>query len=138
MIRPNAYMRVRTVQVCFSVTENTHMSVVGDGVFKMYRYTDGGLRQFAMQKADFPHFVCHAWLTSDLLLAGTIDGRLIAMDSAEYKREYTVVAENQLDSRSVAHFAVIIPCSFFDWTQIAAKFRSCTILHRFKPFAGDR
>jgi len=82
------------------------MSVVGDGVFKMYRYTDGGLRQFAMQRADFPHFVSHAWFTSDLLLAGTIDGRLIVMDSAEYRREYTIFPETQPDSRSVSHFAI--------------------------------
>jgi len=92
---------VLVVQVCFSVTENTHMSVVGDSVFKLYRFTDGSLRQFAMQKADFPHFVSHAWLTSDLLICGTIDGRLIVMDSTDYRREYAVFAENQSDSRSV-------------------------------------
>jgi len=85
------------------------MSVVGDGVFKMYRYTDGTLRQFAMQKADFPHFVCHAWLTTDLLLAGTISGRLIVMDSTEYKREYAIFTESQDDSKYVylnSHFTV--------------------------------
>jgi len=89
------------VQVCFSVTENTHMSVVGDGVFKMYRYSDGSLRQFAMQKADFPHFVSHAWLTNDLVLAGTTNGRLIVIDSTEYKREYVVFPDNQPDMRYI-------------------------------------
>ena len=72
------------------MTENTHMSVVGDGVFKMYRYLDGMLRQYAMQKADFPHLVSHAWFTSDLLLCGTVDGRLILTDSTDYKREYAI------------------------------------------------
>jgi len=84
------------------MTENTHMSVVGDGVLKMYRFLDGVLRQFAMQKADFPHFVSHAWLTSDLLLAGTVNGRLIVMDSADYKREYVIFSDDdQPDSKSV-------------------------------------
>lgn len=102
-------MSVVMLQVCFSTTENTHMSVVGDGVFKMYRYLDGVLRQFAMQKADFPHFVSHAWLTSDLLIGGTVDGRLIVLDSTEYKREYVVFADNQTDSKSVQpHFTLFI------------------------------
>jgi len=89
------------MQVCFSTMENTHMSVVGDGVFKMYRYLDGVLRQFAMQKADFPHFVSHAWLSSDLLICGTVNGHLIVMDSTEYKREYVVFPDNLTDSKSV-------------------------------------
>ena len=101
---------LRVVQVCFSVTENTHMSVVGDGVFKMYRYLDGSLRQFAMQKADFPHFVSHAWLTNDLLLAGTIHGRLIVMDSTEYKREYAIFGDNQWDTKYVQlNFLTTVP-----------------------------
>lgn len=89
------------IQVCFSIKDNTHMSVVGDGVFKLYRYLDGVLRQFAMQKADFPHFVCHTWLTNDLLLVGTINGRLIVMDSTDYKREHVLFPDNQLDPKSV-------------------------------------
>ena len=91
------------IQVCFSVSENTHMSVVGDGVFKMYRYLDGVLRQFAMQKADFPHFICHAWLSPDLVIGGTVNGRLIVMDSIDYKREYVVFPdiENHADVKSV-------------------------------------
>lgn len=83
------------------MTENTHMSVVGDGVFKMYRYLDGVLRQFAMQKADFPRFVSHAWLTSDLLVAGTVNGKLIVMDSTDYKREYTIFPETSPESKYV-------------------------------------
>ena len=73
------------------------MSVVGEGVFKIYRYTDGVLRQFVLQKADFPHFVSHAWLTNDLLLAGTVTGRLIVMDSTDYKREYVIFPDSNPD-----------------------------------------
>jgi len=93
------------VQVCFSVSENTHMSVVGDGVFKMYRYLDGVLRQYAMQKADFPHFVSHAWLTNDLVVCGTVNGRLVVMDSTDCKREYVIFPDTSRESpfTSVRH-----------------------------------
>lgn len=96
------------------MTENTHMSVVGDGVFKMYRYLDGVLRQFAVQKADFPHFVSHAWLSSDLLVAGTVSGRLIVMDSTEYKREYVIFPDDPPESKFVPLNSAILFCSRYD------------------------
>ena len=95
------------MQVCFSVTENTHMSVVGDGVFKMYRYLDGTLRQFAMQKADFPHFVSHAWLSADLLVCGTVNGRLVVMDSTDVKREYVVFPDTPPPDAATSHFTSV-------------------------------
>jgi len=92
------------------------MSVVGDGVLKMYRYSDGVLRQYAMQKADFPHFVSHAWLTSELLLCGTVNGRLIVMDSADYKREYVIfpdAAAHDSHFTSVQPLALSLSLSLF-------------------------
>ena len=83
------------------------MSVVGDGVFKMYRYLDGTLRQFAMQKADFPHFVSHAWLSADLLVCGTVNGRLVVMDSTDVKREYVVFPDTPPPDAATSHFTSV-------------------------------
>jgi len=83
------------------------MSVVGDGVFKMYRYLDGTLRQFAMQKADFPHFVSHAWLSADLLVCGTVNGRLVVMDSTDVKREYVVFPDTPPPDAATSQFTSV-------------------------------
>ena len=66
------------------------LAVVGDGVFREYRYHRQQLKLVTLQKVDFPHITSHAWLSDDHIVAGTVDGRLILYSSGEYRMEYPI------------------------------------------------
>ena len=45
-------------QVTFNPQDNTQLCVVGSGIFKLFRYTEGNLKQFAAQKIDPQNYLC--------------------------------------------------------------------------------
>ncbi|KAG5457124.1 MAG: hypothetical protein BJ554DRAFT_2948, partial [Olpidium bornovanus] len=68
-------------QVLLNPSDNTQVSVVGNCVFKLSRYSEGQLKQFGSQK-----------LEPKALAVGTEDGKLIVFEGGEVKME---ISNNQ-------------------------------------------
>lgn len=76
-----------TVQVLFNPADNTLVSAVGDCIFKLYRYTEGSLKQVAFQKAQPIPIRCHVWLTEDKLVIGTETGHVMIYHGGELRQD---------------------------------------------------
>ncbi|EDO36068.1 predicted protein [Nematostella vectensis] len=77
-------------QVSFNPQDNTQLCVVGNGIFKLFRYSEGNLKQFAFQKMEPQNFLCHAWVSDERIITGTDTGRLLLFESGELKNEFSV------------------------------------------------
>ena len=74
----------------FNPQDNTQLCVVGNGIFKLFRYSEGNLKQFAFQKMEPQNFLCQAWVSDERTIAGTDSGRLLLFESGELKSEFHV------------------------------------------------
>ena len=75
----------------FNPQDNTQLCVVGFGIFKLFRYNEGNLKQFAFQKSDMQrNYLCHAWLSDEKIVVGTDSGKVLLFESGELKAELSV------------------------------------------------
>ena len=79
-------------QVSFNPQDNTQISVVGEKLFKLFRYSEGTLKQFAFMKADPLTYLCQAWISEDRLVLGSDSGRVQLFEVGELKNEFVVTA----------------------------------------------
>lgn len=79
-----------SLQVTFNPQDNTQLCVVGNGIFKLFRYSEGNLKQFAFQKMEPQNFLCHTWVSDERIIAGTDMGKLLLFESGELKNEFHV------------------------------------------------
>ncbi|KAI4457029.1 cilia- and flagella-associated protein 57 [Holotrichia oblita] len=70
-------------------TDSNLVVLVGNQLFRMLACSENSWRQFGFCKADQINITCAAWITQDRLLAGTIDGRIMALENGEIKAIYT-------------------------------------------------
>ncbi|KAI8811436.1 quinon protein alcohol dehydrogenase-like superfamily [Cladochytrium replicatum] len=68
-------------QVSFNPNDNTQLCVVGNGIFKMFRYQEGTLKPLTFQKIETKNFTCHCWTADDRILVGTDDAKLLIVES---------------------------------------------------------
>jgi len=78
--------------VSFNPQDNTQISVVGEKLFKLFRYSEGSLKQFAFMKADPLTYLCQAWISEDHLVLGSDSGRVQLFEVGELKNEFVVTA----------------------------------------------
>jgi WD40 repeat protein len=77
-------------QVTFNPQDNTNLCATGDGVFKLFRYTEGTLRQLAPPKMDPLNCLCQAWLSESRIIVGTDASKVILFEGGELKAEFKV------------------------------------------------
>lgn len=63
------------------------LCVSGAGVFKLFRYTEGCLKQSGLAKVESINFLSHAWMAAERVVAGTDTGRLLVLENGELRRE---------------------------------------------------
>lgn len=80
--------------------------VSGNGVFKMFRYSGGVLRQSRIAKVESVNLLCHTWLSEDRVVAGTDSGRLLVSDSGELRREMKMSSKADLGQNDRYDFAL--------------------------------
>ncbi|KAM9859970.1 cilia- and flagella-associated protein 57 [Aulostomus maculatus] len=80
-------------QVSFNPYNNTQLCVSGTGVFKLFCYSEGSLKQSTFPKVDSINFLCHAWMTAERVIAGTDTGRLLVFESGDLRREIKTTQE---------------------------------------------
>eukprot|EP00064_Thunnus_orientalis_P003706 superscaffoldBa00000314_g3717 len=74
-------------QVSFNPYNNMQLCVSGTGVFKLFRYSEGALKQCSFPKVESINFLCHTWMTAERVIAGTDTGRLLVFESGDLRRE---------------------------------------------------
>ncbi|KAI9207648.1 WD40-repeat-containing domain protein, partial [Polychytrium aggregatum] len=68
-------------QVSFNPLDSNQICTIGNGVFRLYRYQDGGCKQLSFSKFEPRNFTSHAWICDDRLVVGSEDGRLLIFES---------------------------------------------------------
>ncbi|XP_022105499.1 cilia- and flagella-associated protein 57-like [Acanthaster planci] len=82
-------------QVSFNPQDNTQLCVVGNGIFKLYRYSEGNLKQFAFQKMEPQNYLSHTWVSDERVIVGTDNAKLLLFEAGELKNELAVVVSSQ-------------------------------------------
>ncbi|KAL5016238.1 hypothetical protein ScPMuIL_005827 [Solemya velum] len=77
-------------QVTFNPQDNTQLCVVGNGIFKHFRYSEGNLKTFNFQKMEPQNYLCHAWVSEERVIVGTDTGRLLLFEAGELKNEFHI------------------------------------------------
>ncbi|XP_047437739.1 cilia- and flagella-associated protein 57 [Mugil cephalus] len=80
-------------QVSFNPYNNTQLCVSGTGVFKLFRYSEGALKQSNFAKVESINFLCHAWMSEERVVAGTDTGRLLVFESGDLRKEISVTSK---------------------------------------------
>ncbi|XP_041357286.1 cilia- and flagella-associated protein 57-like [Gigantopelta aegis] len=81
-------------QVSFNPQDNTQLCVIGNGIFKHFRYSEGNLKPFNFMKMEAQNYLCHAWVSEERVVVGTSTGHLLLFEAGELKSEF-VLAEKK-------------------------------------------
>ena len=76
-------------QVSFHPKDRSVVCIVGQGIFRMCRLTEGVLKQFGFQKAEHHSMICHDWIGPRHVLIGNLN--FIEMD---LKYNYHALSRN--------------------------------------------
>ncbi|XP_063431022.1 cilia- and flagella-associated protein 57-like [Mytilus galloprovincialis] len=82
-------------QASFNPQDNTQLCVVGNGIFRNFRYSEGNLKAFNFQKMEPQNFLCHAWVSEERVVVGTDTGKLLLFENGEIKNEFNIGASLQ-------------------------------------------
>ncbi|NXK54674.1 CFA57 protein, partial [Chauna torquata] len=67
----------------FSPQDNAQVCITGNGFFKLFKYSEGTLKQTNLQKGKPENYLCHAWLSEEEVICGTDTGKLILFENGE-------------------------------------------------------
>eukprot|EP00075_Anas_platyrhynchos_P029288 XP_027318541.1 cilia- and flagella-associated protein 57 isoform X2 [Anas platyrhynchos] len=70
-------------QVSFSPQDNARICITGNGFFKLFKYSEGTLKQMNLQKGKPQNYLCHAWLSEEEVVCGTDTGKLMLFENGE-------------------------------------------------------
>ncbi|XP_054836556.1 cilia- and flagella-associated protein 57 [Eublepharis macularius] len=77
-------------QVSFNPQDNTQVCVTGNGIFKLFRYTEGTLKQTNFLRGEPQNYLSHAWLSEEKVIVGTDTGKLYLFDSGDLRWETSI------------------------------------------------
>ncbi|XP_042299839.1 cilia- and flagella-associated protein 57-like, partial [Sceloporus undulatus] len=77
-------------QVSFNPQDNTQVCVTGNGIFKLFRYTEGTLKQTNFLRGEAQNYLSHAWLSEEKVIVGTDTGKLLLFDSGDLRWETSI------------------------------------------------
>ncbi|KAL2301784.1 hypothetical protein Nmel_011180 [Mimus melanotis] len=70
-------------QVSFNPQDNTQVCITGNGFFKLFKYSEGYLKQMNLQRGEPENYLCHAWLSKEEVICGTDTGKLTLFETGE-------------------------------------------------------
>ncbi|NWV22767.1 CFA57 protein, partial [Origma solitaria] len=70
-------------QVSFNPQDNTQVCITGNGFFKLFKYSEGYLKQMNLQRGEPENYLCHAWLSNKEVICGTDTGKLSLFETGE-------------------------------------------------------
>ncbi|NXL26795.1 CFA57 protein, partial [Glaucidium brasilianum] len=77
-------------QVSFSPQDNAQVCITGNGFFKLFKYSEGTLKQMNLQKGEPQNYLCHAWLSEEEVICGTDTGKLFLFETGKLHWETSV------------------------------------------------
>ncbi|XP_061488605.1 cilia- and flagella-associated protein 57 isoform X1 [Rhineura floridana] len=77
-------------QVSFNPQDNTQVCVTGNGIFKLFRYTEGTLKQTNFLRGEPQNYLSHAWLSEEKVIVGTDTGKLYLFESGDLRWETSI------------------------------------------------
>ncbi|NXJ89257.1 CFA57 protein, partial [Corythaixoides concolor] len=77
-------------QVSFSPQDNAQVCITGNGFFKLFKYSEGTLKQMNLQKGEPQNYLCHAWLSEEEVICGTDTGKLTLFEAGKLHWETSV------------------------------------------------
>uniref|UniRef100_A0A8C7F2S6 Cilia and flagella associated protein 57 n=1 Tax=Oncorhynchus kisutch TaxID=8019 RepID=A0A8C7F2S6_ONCKI len=83
-------------QVSLNPYDNTQICVSGNGVFKLFRYAEGVLKQSTFHKQETHNFLSHAWMSEERVIAGTEAGRLMVFESGDLRWDMSVTTKTTM------------------------------------------
>ncbi|XP_058248965.1 cilia- and flagella-associated protein 57-like [Hemibagrus wyckioides] len=87
------------IQVSFNPQDMKQVCVTGKGVFRIYEFRRGALKMADSYKVEKMNILCHTWMSSDSIIAGTEAGQLLILKSKRLQR-MGKACERQTDSSS--------------------------------------
>ncbi|XP_032633576.1 cilia- and flagella-associated protein 57 isoform X2 [Chelonoidis abingdonii] len=93
-------------QVSFNPQDNTQVCITGNGVFKLFRYTEGTLKQTNFQRGEPQNYLSHVWLTEDRVMVGTDTGKLFLFESGDLRWETSIECKeppSEVEKDELAH-----------------------------------
>ncbi|KAM8999832.1 cilia- and flagella-associated protein 57 isoform 1-T1 [Sarcophilus harrisii] len=78
-------------QVSFNPQDNTQICVVGNGIFKLFRYAEGTLKQTNFVRGEPQNYRSHAWISEERIVVGTDTGKLFLFESGDLRWETSIV-----------------------------------------------
>ncbi|NXX79282.1 CFA57 protein, partial [Urocolius indicus] len=94
-------------QVSFSPQDNTQVCITGNGFFKLFKYSEGTLKQMNLEKSEPQNYLCHAWLAEEEVICGTDTGKLFLFETGELRWETSVEYRknpSELDDETTKEF----------------------------------
>ncbi|TPX33526.1 hypothetical protein SmJEL517_g03626 [Synchytrium microbalum] len=73
--------RVGVAEVAFHPKDESVISVVGPGILRLFRYSEGQLKPIATPKVDNKLFSCATWTLTPHLIVGSEDGRILVFST---------------------------------------------------------
>ncbi|NXS78086.1 CFA57 protein, partial [Erpornis zantholeuca] len=70
-------------QVSFNPQDNTQVCITGNGFFKLFKYSEGYLKQMNLQRGEPENYMCHAWLSEEEVICGTDTGKLSLFETGD-------------------------------------------------------
>jgi hypothetical protein len=80
-------------QVSFNPQDNTQLCVIGNTIFRHFRYSEGNLKPFNFQKMEPQNYLCHAWVSEERIVVGTDNGRLLLFEAGELRNEINLASD---------------------------------------------
>ena len=78
------------------------MCIIGEKVFKLYRYSEGAFKQFAFTKTEPQLYLCQAWLSEDRLILGTDSGKVQLFEGGDLKNEFVISTDSASSSTNAS------------------------------------
>jgi len=98
-VTANLHSTASVTSVSFNPQDNTQLCVIGNNVYKMFRYSDGTLKNFASLKQENFHFTTHTWLGDERVLVGTNKAELLLIQNGEVIHEHTLFDVKESEGR---------------------------------------
>uniref|UniRef100_A0A3B1KA86 Cilia and flagella associated protein 57 n=1 Tax=Astyanax mexicanus TaxID=7994 RepID=A0A3B1KA86_ASTMX len=84
----------------FCPQDNMQICVSGNGLFKIFRYTEGALKQTNSVKMEQHNILSHAWMSKERIIAGTETGRLLVFESGDQRGSLSVTSKPSTQEKS--------------------------------------
>ncbi|XP_044533122.1 cilia- and flagella-associated protein 57 [Gracilinanus agilis] len=89
-------------QVSFNPQDSTQICVTGNGIFKLFRYAEGALKQTNFPRGEPQNYLAHAWISEDRIIVGTDMGKLYLYESGDVRWETSIVCkESSTDAKKL-------------------------------------